>query len=449
MLKSTHPNIKNRTFATHSSLPNLPLPMDTTLNTTAVGIRAAFLPVVVIAALGYFVDIYDLILFGIVRDTSLSDLGFHDQAQTAMAQLLFNYQMGGMLLGGIFWGILGDRRGRISVLFGSILLYSVANILNGMVTDIHQYAVLRLVAGIGLAGELGAGVTLVVETMPRNERGWGTMVMVGIGALGAVVAAIIADYFSWRICYYIGGGLGLLLLLTRVGSYESGMFKQAKTQAAAVARGNFFALFNSRSRLRRFAACVGLALPIWFSVGILILLAKEFAAVIHITGVPTGTRIGAKAILWLYVGLASGDILAGWLSQVWRSRRRVILTYMVVLAVCIVVYLTMRNVSYPFFLFMSWLLGAATGYWGLFVTTASEQFGTNLRATVTTTVPNFARGAVIPIAALYGWCSNAFTPTHDIITGALITGGLMLAIGIWSAYSMEETFGKDLEYFEA
>src|SRR6187402_2881858 len=196
-------------------------------------------PIVIVAALGYFVDIYDLLLFGIVRKASLTDLGIIGDANRDAGEFLISMQMYGMLLGGIFWGILGDKKGRLSVLFGSIITYSIANIANGMVHSVEAYAFWRLIAGVGLAGELGAGITLVAETLPKNKRGYGTMIVASVGLTGAVVANLVYQIFGdWRLCYYAGGVLGLLLLFLRVSVRESGLYKQVVSQDEA--RGNFF-----------------------------------------------------------------------------------------------------------------------------------------------------------------------------------------------------------------
>ncbi len=411
------------------------------------GIRAAFNMIVVVAALGYFVDIYDLILFGVVRVPSLNSIGITDPEAVKNAGLsLINWQMFGMLFGGVLWGVMGDRKGRVQVLFGSILMYSLANIMNGFVDSFGEnsllmYKILRLVAGIGLAGELGAGITLVSETMHKEDRGYGTMLVVMFGALGGVTAALVGRQFDWHISYFVGGTLGLALLLLRAGAYESGMFREA--QYANIERGNFLSLFTNGSRLRKYIACIFIGLPIWFSVGILILLAKEITLKIGVTGIDT-KNINGTAILWLYVGLAVGDIASGWLSQVLRSRKKVVLLFIILHAASIITYLSVRDISATTFAIMIFLVGATTGYWGLFATIASEQFGTNLRATVATTVPNFVRGALIPITAAFQY----FDVRIGTINAAMTVGMVCIALGIAAVISMDETFGKDLDYTE-
>ena len=259
--------------------------------------RSLFSIPVIVAALGYFVDIYDLLLFSIVRVPSLHALQVPDDQLLSKGIYLINMQMAGMLIGGIFWGILGDKKGRLSVLFGSILLYSAANIANGFVTNIDQYALLRFIAGIGLAGELGAGITLVAEVLPKEIRGYGTSLVASVGVLGAVLAYFVADMYDWRIAYFIGGGLGLALLVLRFNVFESGIFKHIKEKNTS--RGNFFMLFTSKKRLLKYLRCIMIGLPIWFVIGILITFSPEFGKAIGLTE-PVNA---GKAVMFSYIGL--------------------------------------------------------------------------------------------------------------------------------------------------
>lgn len=392
---------------------------------------------VIVAALGYFVDIYDLILFGIVREPSLKALGYSGQDLVDKGLFLLNMQMAGMLVGGILWGILGDLKGRISVLYGSIFLYSVANILNGMVVSIDQYAVLRLLAGIGLAGELGAGITLVNETMTKEHRGYGTMVVVTFGALGAVVGALVADNFQWQTSYYVGGGLGLALLLLRVGTYESGMFHKAKKQSEGL---RFLTLFADWKRLYKYLLCILIGVPIWFVVGILVILSPELSEIIGVQG-----EVEAKwAILWCYVGLSVGDFASGMISQIIKSRKKVVLFYIIGCTGVILLYLYSRDISLFYFYTLCFSLGFGAGYWALFVTMASEQFGTNIRSTVTTTVPNFVRGSVIPVTLSYQF----FDGRLSAVPAATIVGMICMAVAFLALLPLQDTYGKDLDYME-
>ncbi len=353
--------------------------------------------IVIVAALGYFVDIYDLILFSIVRVASLKSLGITDETQLLdVGVMLLNMQMGGMLLGGILWGVLGDKRGRISVLFGSIFLYSAANIANGFVQDVPMYAVLRFIAGIGLAGELGAGITLVSEVMPKNKRGYGTMIVASIGVMGAVAAALVVDLTEWRTSYYIGGGMGLLILLLRVGVYESGMYNSIK-EAKDIGKGQFIKLFTDKKKFLKYLYCILIGLPLWFVVGILITFSPEFG---RFFGIEEPISAG-KSVMYCYIGLVFGDMLSGTLSQYWKSRKKTLYYFLLATLVTISIYLFLNSFGVVYFYGVCIAIGISVGYWVIFVTNASEQFGTNLRSTVATSVPNLIRGSVIPLTSLF------------------------------------------------
>lgn len=394
--------------------------------------------ILIVSALGYFVDIYDLILFSIVRITSLKSLGFGGNELFDYGVLLINMQMGGMLIGGIIWGILGDKKGRISVLFGSIFLYSIANFANGFVTDLPQYAVLRFIAGVGLAGELGAGITLVSEVMPKETRGYGTMVVATVGILGAVVAALVGDYFDWRIAYMIGGGMGIALLILRIGVYESGMYNAIKK--ANVLKGGFHKLFTNKADFIKYIHCIAVGLPIWYIVGVLITFSPEFAKAF---GLKVEIQAGT-AVMYCYIGLALGDLLSGALSQFFKSRKKIIGLFIILEAVFIIVYLFLNKLDATFFYALCLMLGVSGGYWAVFVTNAAEQFGVNIRATVTTTVPNFVRGAVVPATFLFQY----LTPGIGIVYSALLVGFITVIIAFISMTKLQETFGKDLNYIE-
>jgi putative MFS transporter len=393
---------------------------------------------VVVSALGYFVDIYDLILFSIVRISSLKSLGLEGQELFDQGVRLLNMQMLGMLIGGVLWGILGDKRGRLSVLFGSILMYSVANVLNGMVSTVDQYAWLRLVAGIGLAGELGAGITLVSEVLPRERRGFGTTIVAAVGICGAVLAAKIAEAFDWRTAFYIGGGLGLALLVLRISVFESEMFAAVKSRTRN--RGNFFQLFRPVSRLRRYLACIFIGVPIWYVIGILITFSPEFAREM---GAAAEINAG-RAVMYSYIGLALGDLSSGLLSQLLRSRKKVVLIFLLLVAACVAIYLGLSNPAENAVYGLCLALGFASGYWAIFVTVAAEQFGTNLRATATTSVPNFVRGSVVPLTLLFASLKTRL----GMMPAAWMVGAFALGIAFIGLSQLSETFSKDLDYLE-
>jgi len=402
---------------------------------------------VLVASLGYFVDIYDLQLFNIVSKQSLLGIGITDPDTLARYDyLLFLWQMGGMLIGGILWGILGDRKGRKNILFGSILLYSLANFANAFVVDLTQYSLVRFVAGLGLAGELGAAITLVSEIMHKDKRGYGTMVIVTMGALGAVAAVKISEtelhWFglqSWQVSYLIGGSLGMALLLLRVSTFESKLFDESKKKN--VSRGNFLMLFTHRERFKRYIACILIGLPVWFVIGILIKFSDQFALLTEVKG--ESISVG-RAIMYAYIGLSIGDLFSGALSQWFRSRKKIILIYLAFTTGAILVFLFGKGMDSDTYYFLCFLLGAAAGYWALFVSMAAEQFGTNIRATVATTVPNFVRGAVIPIILLF----KLLEDWMGSIGSAALVGALCLILALVSVMYLRESFGKDLDYLE-
>ncbi len=399
---------------------------------------------VIVAALGYFVDIYDLQLFNLISKTSLKGLGITDPTALDYWDIrLFNFQMFGMLIGGIIWGILGDIKGRKSILFGSIILYSIANILNGFVTNTLQYETVRFFAGLGLAGELGAAITLVSEILQKEKRGLGTMLIVSVGALGAVIAFYITGQVDWRTSYFIGGGLGILLLALRFGTFESGMFDNVKQQH--VQRGNFLSLFTDFSKLKKYLFCIMIGIPVWYCIGVLMKFSDRFAGSwgIDVSG-DNGTQIRRSAIMLSYIGLSVGDMLCGILSQVFKSRKKVVTGYLISSFVFALIFLFMKSDSLLLFHTMCFLLGCATGYWALFVTIASEQFGTNIRATVTTTVPNFVRGLVVPITLGFA----ALSSNIGNINSALIVGLISVSLALIAIFSVKETFSKDLDYVE-
>ncbi len=402
-------------------------------------LRAILSLPVIVAALGYFVDIYDLVLFSIVRVPSLQSLGLSGQELIDNGVYLLNMQMAGMLLGGIIWGVLGDRKGRLKIMFGSIFLYSAANIANGMASSLPAYATLRFIAGIGLAGELGAGITLVSEVLHTSIRGYGTMLVASVGVSGAILANIIANAYDWRNAFFIGGALGLLLLITRISVAESGMFR-AMEEKAGMSRGNILALFTDRERFLRYLNSILIGVPIWFVVGILITFSPEFAKALGTTG-PVSA---GNAVMFCYLGLVFGDLTSGLLSQFLKSRKKVILIFMLLTITGIAVYFLQGSRSPAFFYGICLALGFAVGYWAIFVTVAAEQFGTNLRATVATTVPNFVRGMVVPITLLF----QLFRKFFGLEGGALAVGAICLVAGFLALASLEETFHKDLDYFE-
>lgn len=395
---------------------------------------------VIVAALGYFVDIYDLLLFSITRVPSLRSLGLNETEVLSQGESIIMWQMAGLLIGGIIWGVMGDKKGRLSVLFGSIILYSLANIANGFVETPQQFKMIRFIAGLGLAGELGAGITLVSELISKEKRGIATSFVAGIGLTGAVVAFIMKENFPWRTCYFIGGGLGLLLLLLRISVFESGMFHEVKK--LNVKRGNFFMLFSNKGRLKRYVLSILIGLPTWFVIGVLVTFSKEFGEKFGIRE----TVDAGMAIMYAYAAISVGDILIGFVSQWFRSRKKALYLFYAITAFFMILFFTIQwNGSASRMYWICAGLGFGTGFWAIFVTMGAEQFGTNLRSTAATTIPNMVRGMLtIFILPLFKGLRNV----TDYITAGWITAFIIMLITVIAALLTRETFNKDLNYLE-
>jgi len=399
---------------------------------------------VIVGALGYFVDVYDLLLFSIIRVPSLKSLGLSAEDIAQKGSDILSIQMIGLLLGGILWGVLGDKKGRLKVLFASIILYSLGSIANGFVHTLGQYEMVRFITGLGLAGELGAGITLVSELMPKEKRGIATSLVAGIGLSGAVFAYFIrvqfvgADGEGWRNCYFIGGALGFLLLLLRVGVLESGMYKNI--EQSDVKRGNFLMLFTNGKRFKKYLTAIVIALPNWYVIGILISFSDKFAGLMKIKGVIDP----GKAIMVAYAAISIGDVGIGFISQALKSRKKSLWLFHIITALSVLWYFNLEGQSAGTLYWVCVFLGLGTGFWAMFVTMAAEQFGTNIRATVATTVPNMARGSLALVALLF----KSLQPSQGYFRSGWITGIIVFVIAFIALALTEETFGKDLNYIE-
>ena len=397
---------------------------------------------VFVAALGYFVDVYDLLLFTIVRQTSVLSIGSTAETIIVDSAHIINWQMSGLLIGGILWGVLGDKKGRLKVLFGSILLYSVANILTSFVQNVDQYAYCRFIGGIGLAGELGAGITLVSEMLPKHKRGIGTSMVAGIGLFGAVFAYFTFKYTNdWRLCYQIGGVLGFFLLILRVKVAESFMFESVKL--SKLAKGNFFMFFQNKKRFVKYITAILIGLPTWFVIGVLINYSNKFASSLYgINLIDSG-----RSIMLAYIGIASGDLLIGYVSQYFKSRKKALMLFYILSIIGMILFFSPFNNNDSRMYLICAFLGFSTGYWAIFNQMAAEQFGTNLRATAATTIPNMVRGALPLINFLFldilqkklGW---------DILQSGMLTGAIVMVITLIAYFFTEETYHKDLDYME-
>jgi MFS family permease len=394
---------------------------------------------IIICSLGYFVDIYDLILFSIVRIPSLQSIGVNPAELMSKGVALLNIQMGGMLIGGLLWGMLGDKRGRVSVLYGSILLYSLANIANAFVGSFEAYAVLRFIAGVGLAGELGAAVTLVSELLPPSRRGYGVALVAAVGILGAIFAAFVSELFSWQTAYIVGGAMGLVLLAFRIKTTDSTLFEKVR-QTASVKRGSFVMFFTSRERFLRYISCIFIGAPNWFIIGVLVAFAPEITSSLS----PTEPVLVAKGIAWLYLGLSLGDLASGFLSQWIGSRRKAVLLFLTMSMPLIALYLTQTGHGTLFYYTLFFILGICNGYWAVMITIAAEQFGTNLRATAATTVPNFVRGMVIPLTLSVQFLQHYFS----LITSVAMVAAVCLGSAYLALYFLQETHDRDLNFLE-
>ncbi len=407
--------------------------------------------IIIVAALGYFVDIYDLVLFGMERVSSLTEIlskTINDPVELKLQVKeigisLLNWQMFGMLIGGIFWGILGDKKGRLSVLFGSIFLYSLANIANAMVQDTDMYALLRFVSGFGLAGELGAGITLVSESLPKEKRGYGATIVASVGLFGAVVAGTVGiSIGNWRVSYMIGGIMGLALLIMRIGVLESTMFHAVRSNKE-IKKGNFLSLFTSTERFTKFITIILVALPVWFVMGILITFCPEIMKSLGMETPPQNARL---AMTLAYVGITIGDVVSGVISQKLQSRKKSLILFLGLAVLFCVGYFTVGKTSVVMFYTIVILIGFATGYWAVFISTAAELFGTNMRSTVTTSVPNFVRGGTILITTLFQYLGKM--ESIGTVYSAIIVGLIVFALGFFAWSRLQETFHKDLNYTE-
>ncbi|MBL8933928.1 MAG: MFS transporter [Archangium sp.] len=407
--------------------------------------RSSVTAAVLLAALGYFVDIYDLVLFSVLRVSSLKSLGVDDASLVPTGGLLLDLQLGGMILGGVAWGVLADKRGRLTVLFGSIVMYSLGNLANAFVDGVWAYGACRLLAGFGLAGELGAGITLVSELLPKERRGLGTTIVASIGLSGALAAGLIGDALvtrlpleGWRYAYALGGGVGLLLLVLRLSVFESGLFE--RTKSAHVPHGDIRQLLLPMERGLRFLRVIVVGMPIWFVAGVLFVFSPEIGLALGLPQKPTG----GQTIFWAYTGVTIGDLLSGFVSHAVKSRKRVIGVFLSSVALSVIALLTIGGRSMTTYYALMAVLGFTTGYWVLFVTTAAEQFGTNLRATVTTSAPNFVRGAAIPITAV--WMS--LKVSMGTIPATMTVGLVCIALGLFALWGMPESYSADLDFVE-
>ena len=394
--------------------------------------------IVIIAALGYFVDVFDLVLFNIVRTQSLQDLGLSGDRILAVGVQLLNAQMFGMLLGGILWGIIGDKIGRIQTLFGSILLYSVSNIANGFISSVEAYEVLRFITGIGLAGEIGGAITLVSEVLSKERRGIGTALVATAGAFGAVVASYSATLVSWRSMYIIGGVMGLILLALRMSAAESFVFESIKRDNQ-VSKGSLLLLLGNRERVTRLLALIAIGVPFMFAWAFVATFSPELAEA------SIGKRISsALPISYFAIGITIGDIVCGLFSQLLKSRKKALGIFLISQFLCVLGALHANGGSETLFTLWFFPMGVFSGLWAVLITTASEQYGTNLRSTVSSIVPNFVRGCTVLLSISFLSCKEAFGTISAV---QIVSFGSFL-LAIIGLKAIRESFGVPLTFIE-
>ena len=398
---------------------------------------------VIVGALGFFVDIYDLLLFSIVRIKSVTELGVPANALKNIGENMVSWQLIGLSIGGIIWGIIGDKKGRKSVLFGSILLYSFATIANGFVNDIHQYTWLRFITGLGLAGELGASITITSELLPKEKRGIAASIIATSGVLGTVTAYFVYKFSdeNWRVCYFIGGGMGLALLFLRVRVMESLMYTQSKNTQAPM--GNFLMLFNNSDRFFRYLRGILIGLPVWFIVGVIIGFSDEFARQFGIVGFDL-----PKALMLNYVALAFGDVGAGLLSNYLKSRKKTLYIYYAITSIFLLLFFVLKGGGSANAMYIICMgLGFGAGMSVMYITMSAEQFGTNLRATAAISIPNLVRGFV-PILLIIFQFLRSNLIFDDYLTGAWATAIIVMGTGFVAVLFTKESFGRDLNFIE-
>jgi hypothetical protein len=247
------------------------------------------------------------------------------------------------------------------------------------------------------------------------------------------------ELFDWRTCYYIGGALGLTLLLLRMQVKESVLFKQVKQ--AGVKRGDFLMFFNNKERALLYLRCIMIGIPAWYIIGVLVTFSDQFGKEFGIEGIDPG-----KAIMYQYMAIAFGDLTAGLLSKLLNSRKKALFVFYGITTLFLGLYFGLRGGGSA--QNMYWLcagLGFGTGFSVIYITMSAEQFGTNLRATAAVTIPNMVRGALPLIIILFKGMRNW---TGSYVTGAVLTGALLMLIAVYAAIGIRETYNKELDFVE-
>ncbi len=393
---------------------------------------------IIVSALGFFVDLYDIMALAAIGETSLKAIGVAAENIKNDINYLQSMQMLGMLIGGFLWGIIGDKYGRLKVLFGSIILYSFFTFLNAFVTGTGQYAACRFLAGLGLAGELGAGITLVSEQMKKEKRGLGPAIIAGFGVLGAIVAVFIGKYADWRTVYITGGVLGFLLLILRIGVVESGLFTIAKT--SKISKGNFLIILRNWNYLKKFLCILLVGIPGWFVNGVMMQFSNYISSSMGMNPLPDK----GKVIIYFFIALSLGDVLGGLVSQWLKSRKKSMYIFLSLHLLMLILFFTIGKNSAQLYYIIFAGLGLSVGFVIQLFTLAAEQFGTNIRTLVTSSGLNLVRGWVIPLGALFAWMNDSLHIIEWKV--AAIIAFSVAAVSFWALSQLDETFNNELEF---
>lgn len=402
---------------------------------------------ILVASLGYFVDAYDLIIASVVRSSAIVELGLAQVGtpeHTKYAQLFEYVQSAGILLGGIIFGVYSDKKGRKKALYYSIAIYSIANILNGLLSASVPfvgtvYCILRFICGFALAAELSIGIVMISETMKAKHRGYGTMIVVSFGILGAVLAAVLFEFIGihWQTLYLIGGIAGVLLLIFRFSVKETNPFLDLENQESE--RGSWVMIFKNRRLLKILFNAILLGFPIYFFISIPIKFATDY-------GKELGLTIkGTIPIIVFYIAMSVSDIIANYLCQLFENRKKVLYFYLGLCTISVfLLHFYPPTTPEQYFYLFSPLMGFASGYWALLITFTNEQIGTNIRSTYTTAVPNVVRSLFIPIQLLL----TVLQPTFGTSTSVFYIGVLAVILALLGLYSLKETWGKNLKFID-
>jgi MFS transporter, putative metabolite:H+ symporter len=381
---------------------------------------------------GYFIDIFDLVLFSTLRISSFEELKITDP--TYWTVVFFNLQMTGILVGGIFWGKMADIKGRSWSFMGTILVFSIANIINGLTSSLTVYGICRFIAGFGLAGEMGSGIALICEKVPDEKRSLYLGFVSSLGCIGAVLSGWLGDIVYWRYLFIGSGFAGILLTLLRKNLLEPDLFR--KTATLNIPRGQWKTLFQSPPDLIRFILLIFLGIPMWYIIGILWSFSTEMTSTIGLNIFTSG-----QAILWGYVGVWMGDMLMPFVSQFLKSRIFTIQICLIMMLLGVIYLFQFQPHSLLSFQLTHIFLGFTIGYWAVYATLCGESFGTNIRALTSTSLPSLIRFSSIPMMIIYQYGRD-----ENELNIALGMGLTVLCISMITTYFIKDTFQKDIDF---